>query len=155
MMHTCWRICKSAYRQHAFDGEGARKYGGRWYSPGKWVVCAAEALSLAALEMLVHAETESALQNQYIAYPIEFNAKLCLMIPEEDLPSAWKTYPYSSEVQAIGNEWFETAASALLQVPSVIIPRESNFLINPKHSDYRKLKIGQPVGFNWDSRFVR
>ena len=59
---TLWRLTKAQYAQTAFDGEGARLYGGRWNSPGRAVVYLAGSLALAALEILVHVKSQRELE---------------------------------------------------------------------------------------------
>jgi RES domain-containing protein len=55
----------------------------------------------------------------------------------------------------IGDEWLRSKASSVLRVPSVIIPDESNFLLDPTHPDFAKLSIGTPKEFWFDPRLTK
>lgn len=150
-MPTAWRIVKSGRVRQAFDGEGARLYGGRWNSPGPRVVYTAESAALAALELLVHLQTEQLLA-AYSLISVAFDSHLVESILLEELPSSWRGYPAPVETQEIGNRWLAGQTSVVLRVPSVIVPLESNFLVNPSHPEFRSLSIGPAVPFTFDAR---
>ena len=143
-----WHIVRAQHGAFAFDGEGSRRYGGRWNREGIPMVYAAESLSLAALELLVHLDASQIMDN-FVCIPVQFDESLCLRIDQSDLPTDWTTYPVLHAIQNIGTTWFNSGVSALLAVPSVIVPIETNYLINPLHPNFDKLKIGDPnnVGF--------
>jgi RES domain-containing protein len=63
---------------------------------------------------------------------------------EADLPEDWDKRPYGSASQKVGNAWIESEASLVLRVPSVVEPREYNYLIHPKHPEIGELTIGEP-----------
>ena len=90
-MRGAWRIVKEKHAGTAFDGEGARLYGGRWNSRGTRVVYTSEALSLAALENLVHLTPTVAFK--YVAIRIEFDDALVEKIALAALPADWKDEP--------------------------------------------------------------
>lgn len=151
---TSWRLVKAPLAATAFDGEGARLHGGRWSSPGVRVIYAAEHLSLAALEMLVHLQDAVALRS-YVAIDVEFDADLATEVDRSTLPVSWRAYPVRPELQVIGNEWAATGRSVILRVPSAIVPVESNFLFNPAHPQFESVKIGRPRSFDFDVRLLR
>jgi RES domain-containing protein len=70
------------------------------------------------------------------------------------LPDGWRTYPAPSDLQRIGDEWVWSQRSALLEVPSVIVVRESNYLLNPAHPDFSSVVIGEPEPFTFDVRLL-
>jgi RES domain-containing protein len=148
---VAWRIVKRRLARTAFDGEGARRFGGRWNSKGVAVVYLAQSQSLAALEILVQIDSPPLLEH-YAALPVSIDPNLITRIDTSSLPKNWKTYPPPKRIRAIGNDWVAAARSAVLQVPSVIVPLESNYLLNPHHPDFPKLKIGKPVRFTFDPR---
>jgi RES domain-containing protein len=150
---TAWRIVKQRHTRVAFTGEGARRYGGRWNSKGVSVVYLAQSQSLAALEMLVHLDSGELLK-YYVAIPLTFDARLVSSIDSSSLPKNWRAYPAPKRLQKIGDTWVSDGKSALLRVPSVIVPSESNFLLNPDHPDFDKLGIGAPLRFRFDPRLV-
>jgi RES domain-containing protein len=151
---TAWRIVKRKFRKLAFTGEGARRYGGRWNSKGTAVVYAAQTKSLAALEILTHLDSAEVLRF-YVAIPVSFDSHLVVDVDVSSLPKNWKSYPAPRNVRAIGDAWVASAKSAVLRVPSVLVPSESNFLLNPRHADYAKLVVGEPVRFDFDPRLFR
>ena len=148
---TAWRIVKRKFRATAFTGEGARRYGGRWNSKGVAVVYVAESQSLAALEMLVHLDSGELLK-YYVAIPVTFDSRLVLDVDLSTLPRNWRTYPAPTTLRTIGDHWVSSGKSVALRVPSVLVPSESNFLLNPNHPDYTKLRIGKLLPFRFDPR---
>ena len=150
---VAWRIVKRRLARTAFDGEGARRFGGRWTSKGVAVVYLAQSQSLAALEILVHIDSPQLLEH-YVAVPVSIDATLITRIELSSLPKNWKTYPPPRKIRAIGDNWVMAASSVGLQVPSVIVPLENNYLLNPRHLDFPKLQIGKPVPFKFDLRLA-
>ena len=147
-----WRIVKQKHLKDAFSGEGVRRYGGRWNSKGTAVVYTAQSQSLAALEIMVHAEFPELLEH-YAAIPVTIGEGLISKIDDSKLPKNWRAYPPPRAVRAMGDDWVASGTSVVLEVPSVVIPSESNFLLNPTHRDFAKLKIGEPTTFEFDPRF--
>jgi RES domain-containing protein len=148
---TAWRITKRKHAKTAFSGSGARKYGGRWNSPGTAVVYTAQTQSLAVLEMLVHLDGPELLQ-RYVLIGVEIEERLVREI--ELLPSNWRADPAPVGMRKIGDEWVESGTSPVLRVPSRLIPGESNFLLNPAHPDFGKLVISEPIMFDFDQRLA-
>ena len=149
---TVFRICKTKYASTAFDGEGAFRFGGRWYSRGTRIIYAAESLSLAALEMLVHLDDDSLLlEYSYISVQIPTD----LILKVEDFrkqPKDWNDSPAPISTQQIGDDWAKLQVSAVLEIPTSIIPIEKNYLLNPLHTDFVKIIIGTPQKFTFDKR---
>src|SRR5712691_2677020 len=128
-MLRAWRLVKTRYSANAFDGEGARLYGARWNSQGVRVAYGSESVALATLEVLAHLSTTSVLGSYSLAR-IRFPEELIVSLDPASLPASWRTYPPPPEVQAVGDEWVSGARSAVLRVPSVIVPESSNYLLN-------------------------
>lgn len=154
MVLLAWRIVKTKHAGQAFDGEGAKRYGGRWNSRGTALVYASETLALATLEILVRLQDSSPLP-AYTAFSVRFEDNLVRIVDQSALPANWTQFPSPSELRRIGDEWIDSQQSVLLGVPSVIIPMESNYLINPAHPDFRRLKIGKPQPLELDPRLTR
>ena len=150
-MPAAWRLVKHRYLAQAWDGEGARQYGGRWNSPGVPVVYASETLALALLEVLVRLQSTKVLHG-YSAIRCEFDEALMRPVDASGLPAGWERSPAPPELAAIGDEWFRSALSAVLRVPSAIVPLEHNYLFNPSHSDFRAIRLGEPIPFPIDPR---
>ncbi|HEX9669675.1 MAG TPA: RES family NAD+ phosphorylase [Thermoanaerobaculia bacterium] len=150
-MPTGWRIVKQKYAQQAFDGAGARRHGGRWNTPGTSLVYTAQSTSLAILEILVHLN-RSALLPRYLLIAAHFADFQVQRLDRGTLPSNWRAFPSPPELQRLGDEWAQGGASLVLDVPSVLVGHESNFLINPQHPDFPSLRIDPPIPFEFDLR---
>ena len=151
-MPEAWRIVKQRYAATAFTGEGAARTGGRWNSRGVPVVYASATKSLAALETLVHLNPP--VPFKYVLLHLEFDAVLIESPPLKRLPSGWRAEPPPPFTKAIGDTWVRSGHSAVLVLPSVIIPGETNYLLNPAHSDFRRISIRKPVPFAFDPRLL-
>jgi len=149
-MLTVWRLLTARFAETAFSGEGARLYGGRWNRKGTPMVYTAGSQSLAMLEMLVQDEP---LRARYVMIPATLpkNLKIERIVPE-DLPDDWRSLAAREQLQAIGSEWGQRKSSAVLAVPSAVIPSESNYLLNPLHPSFAKIAIGRPQEFITDLR---
>jgi len=149
-----WRLVKERHAENAFDGEGARLYGGRWNSPGQRVVYTSGSLALAALETLVHLDP---------AMPLPRLLAFSLHLPPGDIISAALPTSYSldgplpdlTETRRLGDQWLEEGRHLAFSVPSSIVPQEFNLLINPLHSRFAELVIAPPVAFAVDVRLRR
>ncbi len=153
-MPAAWRIVKQKHAAQAFDGAGARRNGGRWNSPGTRVVYAAHSASLAILEILVHLQRTAALPS-YVLFAAHFTEAQAARLDRRRLPAAWRAYPPPPELQALGDDWARSASSLVLEVPSALVPHESNFLINPAHPEFAALPIDPPLPFDLDQRLLR
>jgi len=152
-MPTAWRIVKEKYAADAFSGEGARLYGGRWNSPGTRMVYAAESRALAMLEMLVHLDAPGLL-HKYVLIAVEMDVALIVSLDRGILTENWKDDPAPAEAQRIGDRWAKGGSSVALAVSSVLVPEEFNFLLNPVHPDFSKLRISEPRAFQFDPRLA-
>jgi RES domain-containing protein len=149
-----FRICRKEWAGAAFDGEGARQYGGRWNSPGTPLVYLAGSVSLAQLEVLVHLESEDILVGSYVVIPVLIPRRLIQVLDTLDLPKNWRQPSPPPATRRIGDEWVSAAKRPVLQVPSVIVPQESNFLVNPAHPAFTDLVIGEPEDLSFDPRLA-
>ena len=154
MSITAYRITKTKRAATAFDGEGARLYGGRWNSIGTRVVYVAGSRSLATLEVLVHTEDISIIEGQYCIIEVAIPDELVLRIPPDDLPGRWASSEPVAGTQAYGDRWVADFRSAVLEVPSAVIKEESNYLLNPSHPDFESIVIGDPEPFRIDARLA-
>jgi len=145
-----WRLTKTKYLATAWDGEAAGRDGGRWNSVGTAVVYASATLSLALVEVLVH--VSSGVLPAYTAVPIDFDESLLSALDAKDLPANWRSDPAPASTKAIGDTWVVAAHSALFRVPSVVVPTEHNYLLNPNHRDFARIRIGTPMSFPFDPR---
>ena len=152
-MPSAWRIVRAAHGNSAFSGDGARIYGGRWNSPGTAVIYVSEHESLAALELFVHL-TPLSPDDRYRSFRLEWEDKLTEYFLVKNLPVNWNAEPPTIQTMQIGDDWVHAGKSVALGVPSVLSTSEMNFLLNPKHVDFKKIKISQPVDYRFDSRLL-
>ena len=145
-----WRIVVAG--QERFDGEGTRRAGSRWVPSGLRAVHTSASLSLAALELFVHTDTDLA--------PAHLRA-LAADIPDDvtrneirltDLPPNWRELPPPESLHEIGRSWIAETKAVILAVPSVIIPIERNYIINPAHPEFRRIRVANPEAFTFDPR---
>lgn len=145
-----WRIASAAHA--AFDGEGARRHGSRWTPRGMPAVFTSATLSLAALERFVH--TDSDLEPlDLVAIPVEIRDDIGIdAVDVRRLPADWRTFPAPPALAAIGEQWWRASTTPVLSVPSVVIPHERNFVLNPTHRAFPQIVIGRPEPFGFDPR---
>jgi RES domain-containing protein len=148
---TAWRITSEKHVGTAFSGEGAEEYGGRFNSVGIPVIYASESVSLATLELLAKAGGRQRLSGR-VVLPVTFEESQGIALDEEDLPEGWNDRPYGPASQKVGDKWIQSEESLVLRVPSVVVPEEHNYLINPEHSEFEELEIGEPRPLNVDPR---
>ena len=151
-MPEAWRIVKRKHAATAFSGRGAADHGGRWNSRGVPVVYASGNKSLAALESLVHLNPP--VRFKYVAIRVKFDAALVEIFPVKSLPTGWRREPPPPSTQAIGDAWVRAGRSAVLELPSVIVSGEPNYLLNPAHPGFKKISIGKPEPFAFDPRLL-
>ena len=124
-----WRICRQPFAD--LSGEGACVAGGRWNSPGRAVVYASETAALAMLEVRVHLDLDwTLLPPDYVLMAIDFDALSIERV--EAIPA---------DPAAFGDAWLASRRSAVLSVPSVIVPESRNLLLNVAHPDAEQARI--------------
>lgn len=152
-MLTVWRITTARFAGSAFSGEGARLYGGRWSPKGVSMVYTAGNQSLAMLEMLVQ---DQPLRARYVMIEARIPSGVTIdRVRIDDLPSDWREIGARTKLQAIGAEWARKRSAAVLTVPSAIVPPESNYLLNPLHPDFKRIKVGKPSTVETDLRLLK
>ena len=149
------RAFRIADRRHpVFDGTGARLTGGCWNSPGRPVIYAAETFAGALLEVLVHANLGRVPRTHaVIEIVIPESVSIETAYPEE-IPG-WDA-PDQIASREFGDRWLQEGHSVVLLVPSLVAGgRERNVLINPEHSDFRRITASEPEDLLWDDRLFR
>jgi len=147
-----WRLVAKRHAASAFDGEGARLYGGRWNHPGVPVVYTSGTLSLAAIELLVHVDPDEAPED-LVAIAVELPAGIEVgEILAEELPEDWRSYPGPEALKDLGSAWARSGGTPVLRVPSAVIPEEANYLLNPRHGVASGLTIRKQTPFSFDRR---
>lgn len=152
-MRTVWRITTMRFAQTAFSGEGAKLYGGRWNPKGWEVVYTAETQALALLELIVQ---DDPLRAHYVLIPAQLPDELTqTRIESNQLPKGWRTLGSRDVLQTMGLTWLRNAQTAILSVPSVVVPGERNILLNPRHPDFPRIIQGAPQSLQTDTRLLR
>ena len=150
---TAWRIVEAQYADEIFSGEGARLFAARWHEQGHRLVYTAATLSLATLELIVNTP-RARLLRKYVVTSCTFPEGIAENLDETRLPPNWREFPPPTEVQRLGMEWLVSGSSTVLSVPSVVIPSERNYLINPEHKHFRSVDVGPVLPFEIDLRLL-
>ncbi|MBS0509039.1 MAG: RES family NAD+ phosphorylase [Proteobacteria bacterium] len=155
---SVWRLATQgpAWRATDLDGKGAATTGGRWNAKDMPVVYAAQSIALACLETVVHLNASGLPIARYVVQ-IQIPAAVwqrARRLDGKDLPRGWNQLPRSVSAAAFGTAWLQGRASALLLVPSVIVPLEYNVLINPLHPDAAHITATDRGRFHYDGRLL-
>ena len=147
-----YRITNTHYKDDIV-GTGAKLSGARWNMPGTSMLYTAENISLSALEILVHIGLND-IKNFYhlLAIFIPDDAIIKEINTDKLKPHWYEDEDYTSYM---GTEFIKTNNSLVLKVPSAIIAEEHNFLVNPNHLDFKKIKIKKSKPFTFDERLYR
>lgn len=150
---TVWRLVTARFAETAFSGEGARRYGGRWNRKGTAIIYTAASQSLAMLEILVQDEP---LRARYVMIAAHIPRGIKIeRVKVEDLPRGWRDAAVREQLQILGTTWEKKRSSAVLAVPSAVIPVETNYLLNPLHPDFARIVIDTPQAFVTDLRLIK
>ena len=159
MSRRLWRIAADTpgYEADDLSGAGARITGGRWNAPGSAVVYTSGSIALACLETVVHFNAGGLPFNRYLVAidipdPVWAAARL---ETSASLPIGWDADPAGRVSIGLGTGWIASGASALLIVPSIIVPEEINILINPVHPDASGITAGKVRKWTYDPRLLR
>jgi RES domain-containing protein len=146
-----YRIAKKKYSSD-LSGEGAKLFGGRWNSPGRNVLYTSESVALAALEVLVNLSANVSPEGfQLITIRLPDDARVSA-VKLSQLPANWKNTEPSLFLKKSGDNWLKKNHTLVLKVPSAVIPQEYNYLLNPSHDLFQKVKIINISNFSFDKR---
>lgn len=155
MIISSFRLTKRERSNTCFDGEGARLFGGRWNSKGQRAVYTSVSQSLAILETLVHLDSHEIIAKKYCFRTAQFDDSLCESVDVTNLPRGWDNDMPINATRDIGDRWLLEHRSAVLIVPSVISPAESNYLFNPEHPDFPSITLGPTKDFAFSQRLLK
>lgn len=152
-----FRIERERYLNDALSGNGAAKsHGGRWNSFNTRMVYTAASRALAILEVAVHLDLSEDLPSDRYLVEIDIPDNLGIQtIREADLPQGWDAKPPMKVSQMLGDDFVRNARFAVMKVPSVIVPQEYNYLINPLHPDADLIKVVSTQPLVLDGRLQR
>ena len=143
-----YRITKAMYADRLVASGGAA----RWNSRGQFVIYTAATRALACLENVVHRGSEG-LSSTFRVMVIDIPDTVRFeTIDPQTLPEDWIDYQQYKTCQPLGGEWLNSNRSAVLRVPSAIIPNEWNYLLNPAHPDFSSIRLLQTEPFIFDPR---
>ncbi|MFT4095036.1 MAG: RES family NAD+ phosphorylase [Niabella sp.] len=144
-----YRLVRSEYKSD-LSGYSAFLYGGRWNNKGQYALYGAGHISLAVLEIVVNYDRSTALLPAYHLIEIEVSDEIVIEIDTAALKKNWASD--TEYTQFIGDQFIQTQSGPTLKVPSAVIPEESNFLINPAHNDFKKMKVKNVRPYGLDNR---
>jgi RES domain-containing protein len=144
-----YRISKCQYIDD-LSGKGAALFGGRWNNKGSYILYTAATPALALLETVVHVNTIPV--SGYCMATIELPGANILVLTENDLPRNWQHNPPPSSLKKIGDRFIKEGLVLALQLPSAIIPQDHNILINPKHPEFKKVRLIEKRFIPFDER---
>jgi RES domain-containing protein len=143
-----YRLHSSRYP--ANDAKGAALNGGRWNTKGTEVIYASASRSLAALEILVH---YSVLPRNFLITPVYIPDTVPIMdVPDAVLTTGWDGPIPIPATQEYGRTWIAAGSSAVLRVPSAVVPNEWNYVLNVLHADFHGIAFGSSEPFYFDPR---
>ena len=146
---TVYRICNPLFSDD-LSGTGSKLYGGRWNSKGIAMLYASEHISLSVLEMLVHNQFKDFTIHLSLLHIVFEDNIIVKEVKNNKLKTDWTTdFDYT---QFMGDQFIKAGTHAILKVPSAVIKEEHNFIINPLHVDFKKIKIMQTVSLSTDKR---
>ena len=149
-----YRLCKKEYI-HDLSGYGAEMNSGRWNGKGTPALYTAGSQALAVLEVAVHVPYGIMPVNYYMV-SIELPEGFAITkIGIKELPAEWNRNPFPRSTQYLGDDFLKAKKYLMLQVPSATVPGESNYILNPRHPDYKNLKIVMTEPFEFDSRLFK
>ncbi len=152
-----YRIAAARYASDAaslFSGMGGLFYAARWNSVGTRMAYSAENLAQAMLELYVHVQ-EAIPWPQWVYGTAEIPLECIETLAPKDLAQGWDGHPPGAWTRSFGDRWTLEGRSMALCVPSVLVPGGLNYLLNPLHRDFARVKLGEVKSFQFDARLER
>lgn len=155
MTVSVYRLVKLRYQDQIFSGLGGLYAHGRWTARGRPVVYTSGSVSLAILEYTVNYRWRGWVPASVLGRATIPDNVLIESARSDDLPGDWSAAAPSVALQEIGDGWLERGATAVLRVPSAVVPEEWNYLLNPQHADFGRIVVLPPEPFSFDRRLAR
>jgi RES domain-containing protein len=149
-----YRILRRPFAKSPLDGEGGYRFGGRWSSPGTRLAYTSEHLSLAMLEYFVHLDPADPPKDLVVVRAEIPDSVSRVRLTAKELPANWRQTPAPPALARCGDDFVRRGNAAILMVPSVLAPSETNWLINPRHPEFRKIRLGKLESFRYDARIA-
>jgi len=151
------KVYRLSRKKHAgeLSGKGAALSGNRWNSKGVEMIYTSESRALAMAEVIVHLSLVI-LPKDFVLLEIEIPDTIAIKkFNPKELPKTWNAFPHHPATQQMGDAFIREGQYAVLQVPSAVVNGDSNFLINPFHPDFKKIKITSQHPFLFDQRLIK
>lgn len=146
-----FRLSKKKFSEK-LSGKGAAKFGNRWNSKGTEIIYTAESRALAMAEIAVHL-TLATLPSDFVMMEIEILDTIKIgTIKQKELPKNWNEHPPNTKTQKLGDQFIDGLEFGVLKVPSAVVKGDYNYLLNPYHKDFKKIKIASIKKFPFDKR---
>lgn len=146
-----FRLARKKYADK-LSGAGAAIRGGRWNSRGTELIYTSHSRALAMAEVMVYLSLEN-LPDDYQMLSIKIPREVKVTeLDANSLPSNWNAFPHSKDTQGLGDAFVRSGKFCVLKTPSAVVPGDYNFLINPAHKDFPKIKVVEQVDFPFDQR---
>jgi RES domain-containing protein len=148
-----YRILRNTHAKQPLDGEGAFRFGGGWSSPGTRLAYTSEHASLAMIEYFVHIDPGDSPRDVVMVSADIPDSVSRKKVSLSRVHPAWRSSPAPPELAAIGDSFVADRKAAVLIVPSALAPSESNWLINPQHPEFSRIRVHPAEAFQYDVRF--
>jgi len=146
-----FRLSRKKYASE-LSGIGASKSGNRWNSKGTEIIYCAASRALAMAEVSVHISLIM-LPKDFMMLEINIPKSITAQVlSEKELPSNWNDFPHTYKTQKLGDLFITNNVYCILKVPSAVVKGDYNYLINPHHRDFKKIKISKMYKFPFDRR---
>ena len=112
-------------------------------------------IALAAIELFVHIDPAE-IPEDFVATPADIPSAVAIArVTAAQLPADWRQYPAPGSLADVGSRWTREGKMAVLAVPSALVPREVNYLINPLHPAFKQIRVGEKTPFQFDPRMFK
>lgn len=151
---TVYRLSRHKYA-YDLSGRGAEISGGRWNPKGYAALYTGESRALCMAEVAVHLPY-GILPMNYCMISIEIPAKCStLSYSIDELADGWNQFPYIDETQQMGREFLLQGKALVLKVPSAVVEGDHNYIINPEHAEFKKVRVTEVRDFSFDARLFK
>lgn len=148
-----FRLSKTKFARD-LSGKGAEIAGGRWNSKGVPVIYTSASRALCTTEIAVHTPLGN-IPDDYQIVSIKIPETKIFELAESKLPKEWRAFPHSSATQKIGDLFVRENKFLVMRVPSAVVQGDYNYMLNPRHNDFHKVKIENVKVFGFDPRLFK
>lgn len=148
-----YRLARKKYKIE-LSGRGAALSGNRWNSKGTEIIYCAESRALAVAEIVVHLSLAT-MPKDFVMLEINIpSTVLTTTLRKTKLSVGWDSFPHTLHTQLVGDEFVRAGKYGVIKVPSAVVQGDFNYLINPSHPDFSKIRIITQSDFPLDQRLL-